>query len=199
MLTLVDAAGNVVSAQPQFICTGATGEQGAAGPTGPAGTTGQHSVTFLSNGTKATATNTCDPQQAINGVHPGFPTSITVPANMDVLITADGALLVGSGAAGSASIYDNWVTVDGQVADSTGQFYAVKRTYAAPIAITINGITTSTATVAPWSVTRRLSLTAGSHALALCSTFVGGSVAGFFAGDKNTVFQSALTVTFIAK
>src|SRR6185436_21195463 len=88
-LTLVDEHGNTVS-EPEFVCDGAPGAQGQtgpAGPPGPAGTTGQSSQTYFSNAFKSTNAGACDWNQPTNNVHPGFPVTINVPANVDVLIT----------------------------------------------------------------------------------------------------------------
>jgi hypothetical protein len=115
--------------------------------------------------------------------------AITVPAGVDVLITADGATQIFSNAAlGAVSTYNNFVVID----NSRGSpFFAVRQTSSVNIAA-------ATQAVENWSVTRRFALSPGVHQIGLCSLFAGGS-SSFYSGPVNSPLQSSMTVTFIAK
>ena len=187
-LILVDGQGADVGQPPQFVCDGARGAAGDAGPPGPAGTTSQSSTTYFSTALKSANTVSCDwtLANATQNVHPGFPVTITVPANVDVLIQADGANL-GSNVANSVSTYSHFLVID----NSRGSpFYATKQT---------SSIGNGSAIIANWSFARRVSLTPGSHQIGLCSLFVSGNALSNYAGPTDSPLQSSITVTFIAR
>jgi hypothetical protein len=181
-LTLVDANNvQVAGSTPQFVCHGAQGAQGVQGLTGPAGTAGQSSTSYL---TTLTANQVNQNSTSSCLFFSGFPVTITVPANADVLVTADGGLQAGSTASQAFTTADFFLVADGAFASTARR------------ATSINAGTTQTVT--PWSITRKLSLTPGTHTLAMCASLVGGTTA-FYNSGPTLGYQGALTVTFINK
>jgi hypothetical protein len=195
-LTLVDSHGGQIG-EAQFVCNGLTGPQGpqgsigATGPTGPAGTTGQSSTTYSSTGSIFTNGTSTVQGTCAAGVIPGFPQTITVPAGVDVVLQADGGLLVNNAGTTTFSAADVFLMIDG-TNFLAGNFFGFRRVYAQN-----NGL--STAANTPWSLTRRVSLSAGQHTVGLCgvTVMIPNNTQGVVGGAPNTTTMAALTVTLI--
>jgi hypothetical protein len=159
---------------------GSPGAQGPTGPAGPAGTTGQSATTYFTTAAIST-TASCT-------FLPGFTTtspSITVPANADVVLSADGAALTPSGSS-SSSIIDVFLVVD-NTTSTGGVFYGFRRFSTIAVNATVG-----------WSLSRRISLPAGAHTVGLCAQTAAGSAANI-GGANNSTTQAALTVLIVNK
>ncbi len=175
-LTLADGDNNVVGG-PQFVCNGAKGAQGVQGVPGPSGTTGQSATTYKTDAAIA-------PGASCTNLS-GFPVNITVPANSDVMLSADGGVVTTAGGT-SAAIVDVFFRIDGSTS-AGGFFHGFRRVY-----------TLAVGAVGNWSMTRALVLTPGVHTVGLCATLAAGSAAAA-GGSANSTTHTALTVTFINK
>lgn len=179
-LTLVDGHGVVVSDKPEFACNGAPGAQGIQGVTGaagPSGTAGQSAATFLTTAANTSSTAACA------GVS-GFPQSVTVPANAEVILSWDGAVQTTSALTTGASIVDYFLLVDGSTV-------ATRRLYSVNSAVTVMP-------VVPFGLTRRLALAPGSHAINACALIAGGSPANI-SGAAGSPLQMGVTVAILNK
>jgi collagen triple helix repeat protein len=184
-LTLVDELGTEVpGSAPQFVCNGAAGPQGAPGEPGPPGTTGQSATTFLSTNGLNVSSATCT-------YIPGYPATITVPPNADVVVQADGgASLPAPGVTTALASVDVFLVVDN--ATATGSvLHGVRRVFASNTAAGMQQI-------GYWSLTRRVALSGGPHSVGVCAGLAAGTTtAATVGGGNNTFGQSALTVTFV--
>jgi len=120
-------------------------------------------------------------------VIPGMTTTINVPANYKVLITAGGGVQTTSVSTTGFSTVDVAVHVDGALTPS-GAFRRV-------IALNSGGITS---TIANWSTSLVLTLAPGSHTIDVRASGTGGaSATANVGGDSSSVLQGELTVIFI--
>jgi hypothetical protein len=181
-LTLIDQQGIAVSAQPQFVCNGATG------PPGPAGTTGQSSTTYFATPADKDVANSTTP---CSTPFSGFPVIVKVPENTDVLITADGAIQ-NAAAGATGTIVDVFLQIDGSRSPDGVVFYGFKRIFG------VNAVFTGH--IVNWSLTRRWALSAGDHTVGLCASLGASGVQNAnVSGSPTSGLQTALTVTFIKR
>jgi hypothetical protein len=181
-LTLVEADGTVVGG-PEFVCHGAKGEQGAQGEAGPAGTTGQSSTTYTTPLTNSLV-NQASSSAACSGFS-GFPVVVSVPANADVLVTAQGGLQVASSAENAYSSVDFYIVADSALASTARRV--------------TSAVVGSVRPITPWSITRSLSLPSGNHTLGMCGQLVAGSATAHINSGPALGLQATLTVTIVTK
>jgi hypothetical protein len=175
-LTLIDGQGATVG-DPQFVCNGAAGATGAVGPTGPSGTTGQAVVAALSSvAVSVSSPSTCVISASL---------MVTASAANDVVLVADGAVMTTSGVTSGFSIVDVFLLVDGTTTVGIRRVYASNNTGAIQ-------------QIASWSMSRRLSLSAGQHTVVVCGLLAGGSTATF-GGDAGSGRQTSLIATVLNK
>ena len=120
---------------------------------------------------------------------PGFPQTITVPANSDVLLSGDIGLQVNSNVTTGFSVSDVLLIVDGSPTTNAGY----QRIY-----VTNNGGVVFNVRYATFS--QAFTLTAGAHTIGFAAAGAGlGGSAAIIGGDSNSVLQGELTATFIKR
>lgn len=121
---------------------------------------------------------------------PGFPVTITVPANTSVLVTGSIGVQTSSGAATGFSSVDVVVALDGALLANGGYDRIV---------VGNNGGITSQIRYANFSVSFP-SLTAGTHTLAFYSAGTGsGGSNATVGGNNSSVLQGTMSVTMVRK
>ena len=120
---------------------------------------------------------------------PGFPQTITVPANSDLLLTGDVGLQVNINTTNGFSVTDVLLIVDGS-ATANGGYQRMYVTNNTGVVFNIRYA----------SFSQAITLTAGSHTIgfAAIGAGLGGSTA-IVGGDSNSVLQGELTATFIKR
>jgi hypothetical protein len=184
-LTLVDDQGaDVPDATPQFVCNGAVGPQGAPGQPGQPGTTGQSATTYLTSSALAANGPSCT-------YLPGYPVTVTVPSNSDLVLQSDGgATLPAAGVTTAIASVDVFLVIDNSTA-ANNAIYGVRRVFA-------SNTPTGTQQIGYWSFARRVPVTAGPHTVGVCAALSAGTTtAATVAGGNNTFSQGGLTVTFV--
>ncbi|MGC4040275.1 MAG: hypothetical protein QM710_05695 [Flavobacterium sp.] len=143
---------------------------------------GQNSATtFSSAGVTITAA-------AAFTLIPGLTTTITVPVNCTLLVTADVGISTNSTSATGYSATDVALIVDGATLTNGGY----RRIYC-------NNNVANQFTVQHASMSQALTLTAGSHSIALYAAGAGVGASSVVGGNNTSVLQGELTVTFIKK
>jgi len=166
---------------------GPQGVTGPAGPTGAAGTTGQSVTTLFGSGGLAFPSN-------VGGFFylTGLaPTTISIPANAQVMVTTTGGLRSQSTTANGYSVFDVALLIDGGTPTVNGNSVAnISRVTA------INPASGSAQGYARWSITYALSLPAGNHTFGVAAAIVGAALgAGAdIGGGAGTALQAQLTV-----
>jgi collagen triple helix repeat protein len=179
--------------------SGPAGPSGPSGPSGPAGTTGQEIVTVF--GTSGLSLNPLTGTTLF--ILPGVSTTIDVPANADVFISADGGISVNSGMIGGSTAVDVALAIDGMVVVNAG----FRRVSATNLAITNAGVTTLFG-IQNWSLASNAVLTPGPHTFAVAaglSPQSGNPVVpispngAMVSGNSASLLQAQLTVAIIKK
>jgi hypothetical protein len=123
------------------------------------------------------------------GYLPGFPVSVTVPANCSVFISCDIGISTNSNTTSGFSVTDIAFAIDGALTADAGyqRIYTTNNT----------GIGFNTKYA---SLSQTVTLTAGTHQIAILGGGAGlGGSSALVGGDSSSVYQGELTVTFIKR
>jgi hypothetical protein len=116
---------------------------------------------------------------------PGLTATITVPAASVVYVSSDGSIQTTSAATNGVSVVDVFFVIDGNI-PANG---AYQRVVAANTGGIVNMIT-------PWSMSQVLTLTAGTHTIAVrtVGVAVSGAVDATVSGNNTSPLQGTLNV-----
>src|SRR5207253_1189456 len=117
----------------------------------------------------------------------GFPVNVTVPANSVLSISTDGGVQTTSTLTAGFSVVDVGIAVDGLLPGSA----TVRR-------LEISNTTSLTQQFENWSMSRAVSLSAGSHTIGVCAALVSGSPATA-GGSASSVLQAQLTIVTVKR
>lgn len=116
----------------------------------------------------------------------GFPVTVNVPANCNVIIHVDGGAQTTSTSATGFSVVDIVALVDGTFLPG-GAYQRVQ----------IANVTGLTNQIRYVSFSAALSLSAGNHSFSIAAAGTGSGSATTVGGDGNSVLQAALTITIL--
>ena len=156
-----------------------TGNQGVPGTNGAPGTAGQNGTTAFGTGSVSVG--------GTGVAIPGLTQTVVVPTNCVVFVTTDGGLLTQSATSTGYSIVQVFLQIDGVSPAAGGYAYVT--------ALNSAGLTGA---AAQWSLSQAITLSAGSHTLAVYASNLGGSAATV-SGNSTSALQGELTVLFLNK
>src|SRR5207244_10430470 len=132
---------------------------------------------------------------------PGLTTTLTVPANSELYIQADGGFAPTSATNGTTCVVDVALVIDGSIVQNAG----FKRMAATNITVT-NGATNTIVGIVNWSLGENAELAAGSHTIAVAAALASNdgvtpfsTNAATVSGNNTDVRQGQLTVVIIKK
>jgi hypothetical protein len=168
-----------------WVCNGATGAGGPSGPSGPSGTAGQTSTTSFGNASLTTMSN-----QNLFINNTSLTQTVTVPANVAVLIQATGAMQTNATAVGGFSVIEFGLYINDVLQSGTRR--RVTATNATPVE---RG-------VAYWSMGQVFSLAPGNYTIRVAAFqpqlgTPDTNASAVVSGVANSVLQPTLSVTFL--
>jgi len=174
---LTDGNGNL-----GWVCNGATGPAGA---TGPSGTAGQASTTTFGNAPLTTMPNV---NLFINAT--ALTQTITVPANVSVLVQASGGMQTNATAVGGFSIVEFGLYVNDKLQNGTRR------------RVTASNVTALERGFAFWSINQAFTLNAGTYTfkIAAFQPLIGTpdtNSSAVVSGADTSILQPTLSVTLI--
>lgn len=156
-----------------------TGNPGVPGTNGTPGTARQNATTVFGTGSAT-----------VSGAAvalPGLTQTVVVPTNCVVYVTTDGGVMTQSTAATGYSVIQVFLQVDGVSLAAGGYAY-----------LTVLNSAGWTGAAAQWSLSQALTLSPGSHTIAVSASNVGGSAATV-SGSNSSALEGELTVLFLNK
>lgn len=156
-----------------------SGNQGAPGTNGAPGTAGQNGTTAFGTGSVSVG--------GTGLAIPGLTQTVVVPTNCVVFVTTDGGITTQSTTSTGYSIIQVFLQIDGVSPAAGGYAY-----------VTVLNSAGLTGAAGQWSLSQAITLSAGSHTLAVYASNVGGSAATV-SGNSTSALQGELTVLFLNK